>query len=46
MAAKSRAKSIVMNSKKIGKLQEKGIRIIKFLHNDAPTTKSMKELKS
>ena len=31
--------------KKIGKLQEKVIRIIKFLPNDAPVTKTMKELK-
>ena len=31
--------------KKIEKLQEKAIKIIKFLPNDAPMTKTMKELK-
>ena len=45
MAGKSGTKDIVMNSKKIGELQEKAIRIIKFLPNDAPVTKSMKKLK-
>ena len=46
MAAKSGAKSIVMNSKKkIEKLQKKAIKIIKFLLNDAPVTKTMKGLK-
>ena len=32
--------------KKIEKLQEKAIKITKFLPNDAPVTKTMKELKT
>ena len=34
-----------MNSKKIEKLQEKAIKIINFLPNDALVTKTMKEFK-
>ena len=47
MAGKSGTKDIVHSTefKKIGELQEKAIRIIKFLPNDAPVTKSMKKLK-
>ena len=47
MAGKSGTKDIVHSNefKKTGELQEKAIRIIKFLPNDAPVTKSMKKLK-
>ena len=45
MATKSGAKSIALISKKKEKLQEKAIRTIKFVHNDAFITSEMKELK-